>query len=396
MSHSSNLTFGSLFCGCGGFDLGFVKAGFKCKAAFDIDEAALKNYSNYFSHKATQYDLSRNIPSEGVRDIDVVLAGSPCQGFSTAGKREYDDPRNYLLLRAVEIALVINPKVFILENVNGVVAGQHEDYWNKAKELLKYRYQINDLCISAEELGLAQIRKRRILFAWRTNKCLEISLPKKKERTSREVIAGIGESLPNHSPQYFDEESKLGLIARKINPGQKLSNVRGGVRAVHTWHIPEVYGRTNKQERDILEMILKLRRRNRLRDYGDADPVTANAIARELNKSVKNILSSLIRKNYIRKIGKRYDLTHTFNGKYRRLRWDAPAPTVDTRFGNPRYFLHPEENRGLSVREAARIQGFPDDYIFIGPETIQYRLIGNAVPPPIAEELGILARKVLI
>ena len=389
------MNFISLFCGCGGFDLGFAKAGFECKAAFDIDGMAIENYSNYFPHKATQYDLSQDIPLGEFRDIDVVLAGPPCQGFSTVGKRRYDDPRNHLLLRAAEIALAISPKVFILENVNGVVAGKHKDFWNKAQEMLKHRYRIRELYIKTEELGIAQTRQRRLLFAWKADKALNISLPKKKRSTLLQAISGIGGALPNHKPRYFDKESDLGLIAKKIRPGQKLSNVRGGNRAVHTWHIPKVYGRTTKEERQVLETILKLRRRNRLRDYGDADPVADNAIVRELKKSVKDILISLINKNYVRKIHEKYDLTHAFNGKYKRLRWDGPAPTVDTRFGNPRYFLHPDENRGLTVREAARIQGFPDNYVFVGNETIQYRLVGNAVPPPMAKMLGLLVRKII-
>ena len=90
----------------------------------------------------------------------------------------------------------------------------------------------------------------------------------------------------------------------------------------------------------------------------------------------------------MRKQSRYYDLTHTFNGKYRRLRWDAPAYTVDTRFGDPIYFLHPDQQRGFSVREAARIQGFPDDFVFSGSRRTQEELLGNAVPPPLAKLLA--------
>ena len=89
------------------------------------------------------------------------------------------------------------------------------------------------------------------------------------------------------------------------------------------------------------------------------------------------------------------DLSHTFNGKYRRLSWDHPAPTVDTRFGDPKYYLHPEEQRGLSVREAARIQGFPDDFVFAGSKAAQFRMVGNAVPPPLAKQLAEAIREYL-
>src|SRR5258708_3791391 len=96
----------------------------------------------------------------------------------------------------------------------------------------------------------------------------------------------------------------------------------------------------------------------------------------------------LIAKNYIRRVGDCFDLVHTFNGKFRRLRWDQPSLTVDTRFSSPRYFLHPEEQRGFTIREAARIQGFPDDFIFFGESKAQIRHIGNAVPPPVAYQLA--------
>ena len=214
------MNFISLFCGCGGFDLGFVKAGFNCKAAFDIDKTAIENYSTYFTHNAKQYDLSQNISFGKLKDIDVVLAGPPCQGFSTAGKRKYDDPRNYLLLRAVEICLLINPKVFILENVNGVIAGQHKDYWDKAKEMLKPKYQIYELHVKTEEFGLAQVRKRRLLIAWQTNKNFNVSFPKEKPLTLKKVISRIGKNISNHAPKYFSEKSDLGLIAKRIKPGQ--------------------------------------------------------------------------------------------------------------------------------------------------------------------------------
>ncbi len=394
-TRKSIMNFISLFCGCGGFDLGFTKAGFECKAAFDIDKSAIETYSNYFNHKAIQCDLSQNVFNGEFNGIDVVLAGPPCQGFSTAGKRRYDDPRNHLLVRAAELALKIYPKVFVLENVNGVIAGDHKNYWDRAQEILKSKYQVLELLIKAETLGLAQTRKRRILLAWRNGKDFSVVLPEVKDCSLKQALARVDESLPNHKPDYFDCKSDIGLIASKIKPGQKLSNVRGGERSVHTWHIPEVFGKTTKKEREVLELILKLRRRNRLRDCGDADPVTANAIVGELKSPVKGILDSLICKNYVRKIGKRYDLTNTFNGKFKRLVWEVPAPTVDTRFGNPRYFLHPDENRGLTVREAARIQGFPDDYEFQGDKASQYRLVGNAVPPPMAEELGRIVQNIL-
>jgi DNA (cytosine-5)-methyltransferase 1 len=194
----------------------------------------------------------------------------------------------------------------------------------------------------------------------------------------------------------LDPNSEMGRIAQRIRPGQKLCNVRGGPRAIHTWDIPEVFGRTTKGEKKLLEALLHLRRRYRVRATGDADPVSATVLARELQEPVGELLAHLETKGFVRKINGKFDLTHTFNGKFRRLEWDAPAYTVDTRFGNPRYFLHPAKNRGFSVREAARIQGFPDSFVFTGPLAAQYRMIGNAVSPPTARVLAQAIRECLL
>lgn len=148
-----------------------------------------------------------------------------------------------------------------------------------------------------------------------------------------------------------------------------------------------MFGLVNEHERTILELIRRLRRQKRQRNHGDADPVSLDRLDAALGAPFHRLVEGLIKKGYLRRVDAGVDLVGTFNGKYRRLSWDKPSYTVDTRFGSPRYFLHPSQQRGFTVREAARIQGFPDSYVFKGGELGQYRLIGNAVPPP----LGALA-----
>jgi DNA (cytosine-5)-methyltransferase 1 len=193
-------------------------------------------------------------------------------------------------------------------------------------------------------------------------------------------LLGI-EGVANHDMVYLDRSSVGYKIAEKLKAGQKLSNVRSGPRAVHTWEIPEVFGSTTRKEREVLEEVLRLRRRNRIRDFGDADPVETKLLKKLFGSS---LIASLEAKSYLKRVGDSHDLVGTFNGKYRRLHLDEPSYTVDTRFGDPRYFLHPTENRGFTVREAARIQGFPDGFVFNGSKSEQFRMIGNAVPPPMA------------
>ena len=156
-----------------------------------------------------------------------------------------------------------------------------------------------------------------------------------------------------------------------------------------TWEIPEVFGKTTRDERHILVAMRKLRRQVRERENGDADPLKLSTIKKQCGVQADASIKNLVEKGFVRQIGRRFDLAHTFNGKYRRLSVVHPSPAVDTRFGIPRYFLHPEENRGFSVREAARIQGFPDSFTFEGPRSTQFRLVGNAVPPPVAKAIAV-------
>jgi DNA (cytosine-5)-methyltransferase 1 len=179
--------------------------------------------------------------------------------------------------------------------------------------------------------------------------------------------------------------SREWFIAKHIKPGQKLSNVRGGKNSVATWDIPEVFGPISEHERTVLELLRRLRRQERQRDYGDADPVSLARLEAALGKRFHKIVDRLVSKGYLKRVEGGVDLVGTFNGTFRRLSWEKPSCAVDTKFGYARLFLHPSEQRGFTVREAARIQGFDDNYLFRGCEQSQYRLIGNAVPPPLGK-----------
>lgn len=393
----NQLSFVSLFSGCGGFDLGFIQAGYNCINAYDIDPIAIATHCLNLKSGAVLRDLTSEIDHiTSYNELDVLIAGPPCQGFSTAGMRRIDDPRNNLLLKAGEIATKLNPKAFIIENVRGVVAGDHKKYWDGLKALLHASgYKTHDFLISVSKLGLAQIRNRMLMIAWRTNKDLSIDEPCYKNKTLRDVIKNIN-GLPNHNKTYLDPNSELYSIAINIGPGQKLSNVRGGKCAVHTWEIEDIFGVVTDSEKEVLESILRLRRRIRTRSIGDADPVLTENIDNYIGRSCITDVMSLVKKGYLRKSENRYDMTNSFNGKFRRLCWDKISPTVDTRFTNPRYFLHPNEQRGFTAREAARIQGFPDSFVFLGTHEEQSRLIGNAVPPPLGKWLGESIKELLI
>jgi DNA (cytosine-5)-methyltransferase 1 len=378
------MKFGSLFSGCGGLDLGFITRGFRPVIACDSDHDAVLNYRANIDHSVYEFDLRNGLPfNHKLVDIDVLIAGPPCQGFSTAGKRRLDDERNHLLTLTGILACQIQPKVMVVENVAGSLSGAHARYWEELNSRMRLAgYRTHMIRCQAANLGMAQLRKRVLFFAWRTGRDIRFSCPSFPTGNLKDTITSA-EGAPNHHPRLLKFDTPEWKIAKRIRPGQKLSNVRGGLNAVASWDIPEVFGEVTNHERTVLEMLRRLRRQKRQRDYGDADPVSYVRLEAALGHSFQILVDALISKGYVRRVAGGVDLVGTFNGKFRRLTWDGPSCTVDTRFGSPRYFLHPSQLRGFTVREAARIQGFSDDYIFLGTEEAQYRLIGNAVPPPL-------------
>jgi len=387
-------TFISLFCGCGGMDLGLIQAGYRCLGAYDIDPHVIEVHNFNLDSPAEVSDLSK-LPVITNNPIDIVASGSPCQGFSTIGKRRLDDPRNELIVSAGHIAVSIHPKVFVAENVTGVISGKHRTYWERLRNILESNgYRTLDLRLEGDRLGLAQKRKRIFMTAWLKKCDFHPKLPESDGIALRDVLIDIDGEIKEEDKKYVTD-TQISMIVEHIKPGQKLSNVRGGPRSIHTWDIPEVFGITDQAERDVLVTIMRLRRRYRVRDWGDADPVPISLVLDELGLEESSILDSLIHKRYLRKLGTHIDLKNTFNGKFRRLAWNEASPTVDTRFGDPKYFLHPDEDRAFTVREAARIQGFPDWFVFKGSAKKQYQMIGNAVPPPMAKYLAVLIEELL-
>ena len=383
---SRNIRFASLYSGCGGLDQGFHDAGMAGICAIDCDKTSLSNLAANLGTKTECMDLGTF--GEQHRSLlekaDVIVAGPPCQGFSTAGLNNPDDDRNNHVWNVARITSLIKPRVVVIENVRGLLSPKNSKHFDKTINLLRENgYSVSSSVYNLTEYGIAQRRVRILIIAVLTSKIFELQIPCQARQSIKDVLANVNEAS-DFEPDILAENSVEQLIARKIAPGQKLSNVRSGLSSVHTWDIPEVFGHVTTQEVSLLEAICRLRRQKRRRDFGDADPVSMRDIGQFFGSSSDTLVESLIEKNYLRKVNRFVDLRNTFNGKYRRLKWDDVSPTVDTRFGQPRYFLHPDEDRGLSVREAARIQSFRDSFSFVGSKAAKYRMIGNAVPPKFA------------
>lgn len=386
--------FVSLFSGCGGFDLGLIDQGFLPLQAYDHCADAVGHYRRNVCPRVERADLTEITPRANGR-IDAVIAGPPCQGFSTAGKRDFADTRNHLLPLAGQLAAALNPNVIVIENVAAAASGAHRSYWDELEDHLRSRrYRTHTLLANASEIGMPQSRRRLLLFAWKTGREISFELPTVRKGRLDQALSGV-ENLPNHDPEPLVVGSRDYRIARRIGPGQKLSNVRGGPRSIHTWNIPEVFGRTSAAECRMLEFVMRIRRQERRRDFGDADPISVARLRKEFRAQTVPLVQSLVAKRYLRRVGEHLDLCHSFNGKYRRFQWEDQACTVDTRFGEAQLFLHPNEHRPFTVREAARIQGFPDDYVFDCSNRTAFRLIGNAVPPPMGRMVATFTRQLL-
>ncbi len=373
----------SIFSGAGGLDAGAIGAGVKISFAIECDpSAALTQASNLRAPVACADARSLPFPHD-LPQPDILLAGPPCQPFSNAGRHRTDDHRAPLLLTVIAAAVLLNPPAVIVENVPAVKRGPGAPLWSALRNRLRSQgYRTREMEVDAAEYGVAQRRKRLFLVALQG---LDPAIP----GPTTPIPSTLSEALANaillsdHRPRHLDGASANGQIAKHIGAGQKLSNVRAGLRNVHTWQIPEIFGHVSPSAVGVLEALLVLRRRDRVRPTGDGDPVPARRLAAYLARPVSRDLTALSRRDYIRASDGGYVIRSTFNGKYRRLQWDEPSPTVHTSFGDPRYFLHPDEQRGFTVREAALLQGFQGGYSFIGTRRDQFRQIGNAVPPPV-------------
>lgn len=213
-------------------------------------------------------------------------------------------------------------------------------------------------------------------------------------------IRKLSPEVPDHrvTNKWSDDSTR---IMPRISEGQKLCNVRFADSSVYTWNIPEVFGNVDEIDTKILEIIGKNRRHKKYGNIPNGNPLS-ESIIRELGGlgEIKENLNRLVKVGYLKEKNDGYDLKGAMfcSGLFKRPKWDEPSPTVLTNFHNPRYFIHPERNSPFSLRECARLQGFPDDFLFTETDDIKelesgYRLVGNAVAPPLSRSIAIAVKK---
>lgn len=321
-----------LFCGCGGLSKGFEMAGFETKIAIDMWQDAVKTYNHNSGREVAVCEDVQNWDDEFLEkimadeDIVGIVGGPPCQGYSTVGTRDVNDPRNHLYKEYCRIVEKIRPDFFVIENVKGLTTlsgGAFKD--DIITRFSALGYVVKFEILNAADFGVPQNRYRAFFVGMKKDG-FKFPTPFDYKITTKEAIGDLPvlrgvDAISEYIKEPYTEYQKL---MRGTN--NKLMNHEG------TNH--------SQQTIDIISMI---------KDGGK--------------------ISDLPREYWeIRK----------YNKAFERMGSDRQSNTVDT--GHRNYF-HYEQNRIPSVRENARLQSFPDDFELLGSKTSQYKQVGNAVPP---------------
>lgn len=336
-----------LFCGCGGLSLGFIQAGFDVKLGIDVWNDAIKTFNaTHTNAQGVIADLFCVSPQEiatqtGLETVDVIIGGPPCQGFSIAGKRMIDDERNQLYKSFVEFVKFYQPKAFLMENVPNMMSmGKGVIKEQITQDFENLGYFVHSKVLIASDFGVPQNRRRAFFVGFKKECDFEFPSPLKMPKvTAFEAISDL--------PDYSLNDGENYPLATSSNY-QKLmrENSKGLFNHQVTQH--------NEKTVKIISLV----------------PDGGNY--KDLPDEFKN--------------------TRNVNIAWTRLNSQKPSFTIDT---GHRHHFHYQFNRVPTVRESARIQSFPDNFIFLGTKTSQYRQVGNAVPPMLAKFLALRMKEYL-
>lgn len=365
-----------LFAGCGGLSLGLEQAGFTPWFVNEIMEQFCNTYKRNHDLSDDHYfvgdinELNNRIEDylKYLTNITLVCGGPPCQGFSMANRqRILDDPRNQLYKAYLIFLSKIRPRFFIMENVKGM-ANKISEIKDNVKDFLGDEYIFDYKILRAQDFGVPQNRERFIMIGNRmgVDPLLifeEINKQKIPPFVLRDVLEGLPHLESREKIGRNEENERSGFTIRDfVYPDTDFYHFINGDRV-----ITKLYNHKNRYNnpRDI-EIFKRL-------------PQGANS----LHESIADIMP-YTRRNAI------------FKDKYFKLDENQICKTITSHM---RYdcnmYIHPWESRGLSPREAARIQTFPDDYVLTGSQNLWYAQVGNAVPVKLAKAIGIGIMKFL-
>lgn len=329
-----------LFAGVGGLSLGFQQLGFEIVYANEIDPQIAASYKN--NHPGTEVSVEDinglDLESEFVKLRDkatVVLGGPPCQGFSQKGSRKtIHDERNYLFRQFVKVVEIVRPKYFVMENVPNLLTSENGAFKLELTELFEgLGYSVSASVMNASDFGVPQNRRRAIIIGKKDGGVVAAPVQTNRHTTVWDAISDLAflESGEGGSPMHY----------RKQPESDYQREMRKGSQELHN-HIA-----TRHTEIALQRFAL----------------IPANCTTKVLPE--EHVTKSI------------------YSGTWTRLDSMGQATTITTRFDTPSsgQFTHPYLDRAITVREAARLQSFPDNFIFSGPKSSQMKQVGNAVPP---------------
>jgi len=359
-----------LFSGCGGLSKGFEQAGFKTVFANDINPTCANTFKKNIDIEENCFftgdinDIIRNYSkySSLFKGVDVICGGPPCQGFSMANRqRIIDDPRNVLYKSFLKILHKAKPKIFIMENVRGMYK-KIDEILDDFNRMLGSSYNISCELINAKDYGVPQNRERLFIIGNNIERDSNYIFKQvlKKKRNSYTLKEAISDLPP------------LGVNTNKNNTAIE-NEIVGFYKTEHKYSIDNYYKFINGNR--VMNYIYN--HKNRYNNERDAEifvrlPQGGNS----LHSSISDIMPYKSR-------------NHIFKDKYFKLKYDDICKTITAHMKfDCNMYIHPTQPRGLSPREAARVQTFPDDFIFTGPQNSWYMQIGNAVPVKLASIIG--------
>ena len=388
MSSAQRLTCIDLFCGCGGFSLGMARAGFNVLAAIDSDTNAIETFRKNLPdvpHKLLQ-DLTKFTAEAlaellGTSRVDVVVGGPPCQGFSKVrrvdgsnnGERLKVDGRRDLYQEFLRYVHFFKPRVFVMENVLGLRSAVGGEYFTAVqKESRSLGYRVHSHVEDAWALGVPQMRKRQLVVGVRGD--------------MHGYFPPDWECPPRATPNICLWDAIGDLPIMKSDSGLPLQEYDLDRRKHHL----RTRGRTASK---YLREVLEIDRAKGLANH-DARPHSERDLRDFARLREGENSRSAVRERHV-EFEFPYDKTH-FKDRYtRQNRWGPCSTIVAHMSKDGLMFIHPTQNRSLTPREAARIQSFPDWFVFPDSRTHAYRLVGNAVPPLVAEAVGLAVTRFL-
>lgn len=336
-----------LFAGVGGLSLGFEKQGFHVLMANEYDESIADAYQK--NHKGTKMivgditslDLKETFSSYAGK-VDVVIGGPPCQGFSQKGQRKtIHDERNFLFKYYVAVVELVKPRYFVMENVPNLLTAENGYFFREIEELFnKMGYSLEHGVLNAADYGVPQNRRRAIIIGKLNGKAPKLPVPQNEKVTIWDAISDLAflESGEGTETQEYKNAPET----------EYQKKLRGNSTILYN-HIATKHS-----------------------------PVALERLAMIPPNAGKEVLPE----EHITK--------SIYSGTWTRMRKDEISVTITTRFDTPSSgkFTHPYLDRAITVREAARIQSFPDDFQFTGNKGSQMKQVGNAVPPLLAAAIA--------